>query len=141
MIKNKCKRIISIIMLLVMMVATFSINVYAGSGMSRRIYTGDAGVCECICDEGSCGENVRYSFNSETDELTITGRGSISGKLPWFKFKDQVKSIIIEEGVENIPHCAFNGCTSLQEVTIPNSVTTIGCMAFDKCTKIIRNDE
>ena len=37
---------------------------------------------------------------------------------------------------ETIPNSAFNGCTSLTSITIPNSVTSIGSSAFNSCTSL-----
>ena len=40
------------------------------------------------------------------------------------------------EGVTNIRNVAFNSCTSLESVEIPNSVTSIGAEAFRSCSSL-----
>jgi hypothetical protein len=45
-------------------------------------------------------------------------------------------SITIPDNVTNIGSYAFNSCTSLTSVTIPNSVTSIGGRAFDNCLNL-----
>ncbi len=35
-----------------------------------------------------------------------------------------------------IGYSAFNGCTGLTSITIPNSVTSIGSYAFNDCTNL-----
>lgn len=40
------------------------------------------------------------------------------------------------EGVTNIRNVAFNSCTSLESVEIPNSVTSIGNRAFRSCSSL-----
>ena len=44
------------------------------------------------------------------------------------------KSTVIPNSVTSIGYMAFNGCTGLKSVTIPNSVTSIGDYAFYSCT-------
>ena len=46
---------------------------------------------------------------------------------------EEVKDLVIPDGVESIGNFAFGGCTALTSVTIPNSVNTIGEYSFDGC--------
>ena len=46
----------------------------------------------------------------------------------------EVKELVIPEGVSEIKGGAFVGCTGLSSVNIPSSVTTIGTYAFRGCT-------
>ena len=86
-----------------------------------------------------CGENVIY-YLKEDGTLVITGEGAMvdydSSYSPFYNKKNNIKSVVIEDGVTNISNYSFNGCTSLTSVTIPDSVTTIGDYAFYGCTSL-----
>ena len=45
-------------------------------------------------------------------------------------------SVVIPNSVTTIGSCAFSGCSSLTSVVIPNSVTTIGDYAFSGCSSL-----
>ena len=45
-----------------------------------------------------------------------------------------LKEIVIPDSVKEIGDCAFLGCTGLKEIVIPDSVTEIGWRAFSGCT-------
>lgn len=47
-----------------------------------------------------------------------------------------LQSITIPDSVTRIGRQAFAGCTSLQSINIPNSVTSIGILAFWNCTSL-----
>ena len=73
---------------------------------------------------------------SDDGILTISGTDMpsySSGDAPWYSQKDEIKKVVIKDGVKNIGYLAFNGCSSLTTVTIPNSVTSIGSGAFATC--------
>ena len=53
-----------------------------------------------------------------------------------FKFCKSLQSVTIPNSVKSIGDEAFCGCRSLQSVTIPNSVTSIGDGAFSACESL-----
>ena len=89
---------------------------------------------------GKCGDNVTYSLDTETGELTISGAGDMYNygenyNSPFY-YKKSIKTVFIKNGVTSIADFVFCGCTSLTSVTIPNSVTSIGDWAFYNCTNL-----
>ena len=49
-----------------------------------------------------------------------------------------ITSIVIPDSVISIDGSAFSGCTSLAEIDIPDSVTSIGGYAFSGCTSLAK---
>ena len=94
--------------------------------------------------EGTCGEGVYWSYDEETRTLTIytqqATRSAVQGTMtsaPWkLLYGDQIKAVVIEEGVQNIVADAFEGCDNLETVTIAKTVTEIGGNAFANCPKL-----
>lgn len=89
-------------------------------------------------DNGTCGENLTWSYVASTKTLTISGTGEMTysysdSYVPWKSFRSSIKKVIIESGVTSIGHYAFYGCSGLISVTIANSVTFIGISAFENC--------
>ncbi len=89
----------------------------------------------------TCGEKAFYTFNSETGNLTISGKGKMSnyseGAAPWYVYKEEIKTVNIEDGITNIGDCAFCGCTELKELTMPcSAVIYSSSKTFRDCTNI-----
>jgi hypothetical protein len=73
--------------------------------------------------------------------LTISGSGAMAdytdeSQAPWIQYRDEIKTLVVQDGVTTIGDYAFRGCTGLSGVTISNSVTTIGNSAFESCSKL-----
>lgn len=91
-----------------------------------------------VIQSGTCGENLTWKLDSE-GTLTISGTGKMDEyysyyDTPWHEYAKDIFKVVIENGAENIGLGAFAKCSSLADVSIPDSVTEIGGSAFDKCT-------
>lgn len=51
-----------------------------------------------------------------------------------------LKKVSFEEGTEHVAAYLFAGCTGLEEIVVPDSVTTIGEGAFRECTSLKKID-
>ena len=94
----------------------------------------------CSPISGTCGGNLTWELSCDS-VLTIRGTGAMANissasDIPWYEYRDAIKSIVIGNGVTSIAGNAFQRCTNLTSVTIPNSVTSIGQVAFYECSAL-----
>lgn len=90
---------------------------------------------------GSCGTNATWEFDEWYGLLSIEGSGAMkdyksSSLPPWHQYKDDIKSIYIEEGITDIGKYAFWECEEVEYVDIPLSLQRIGMNAFAYCKKL-----
>lgn len=92
-----------------------------------------------IIDSGKCGVNARWNLTDD-GVLTVSGTGDMNDywteEHPWCLNEDDIKIVIIENGITSIGDGAFSFCTFLTSITIPDSVTSIGEGAFYRCSSI-----
>ena len=67
------------------------------------------------------------TYNGTTHSVTSIGGSAFEGC-------SGLTSITIPNSVTSIGGSAFEGCSGLTSITIPNSVTSIGYGAFEDCT-------
>lgn len=94
---------------------------------------GCIGAIKAEVKTGTCGENLTWSFNTDSGVLTIEGSGAMPDGIMEGRFPDEVTSVNIGNGVTSIGIRAFARCYDLTSITIPNSVTSIGTCAFLYC--------
>lgn len=94
---------------------------------------------------GTCGDNLTWEYNAGT--LTLSGTGAMydyhdyssyfndfSRAAPWMEhYWNQIRTVVVDEGVTQIGNYAFYTCENLVSVSLPSSLTSIGEYAFCAC--------
>ncbi|MBP1532723.1 MAG: leucine-rich repeat protein, partial [Ruminococcus sp.] len=116
------------------------------------VQTWTSGNCTVTLDSAG---TLTVSKTEGAENGNMANYSSFSNR-PWNNVRDQITSVVIENGVTSIgqnafrlcqnminvaiadtvtgiEESAFYGCTGLTSVTLPNSVTTIGGGAFEEC--------
>lgn len=88
---------------------------------------------------GSCGDNLTWELMDSV--LTINGTGKMTyfpngNNVPWYLQREQIKTIIINDGCSEISKNAFTNCINLTNISIPASVLSIGDYAFSLCSSL-----
>ena len=87
---------------------------------------------------GECGENLTWRYDSATGTLTISGEGDMTvyssyTRTPWRSLRNEINTLIVENGVTSISQQAFFQQFALSRVILGDSVATIGSNAFAHC--------
>ena len=82
---------------------------------------------------GSGGDVV---IPAEIDGKPVSAIGNVVGTIGAFQDCTNVTSVVIPDGVVEIQDNAFYGCTNLEVVTVPSSVTLLRNCAFTDCPKL-----
>ena len=92
-----------------------------------------------VIASGTCGENLTWTLDKD-GVLTISGTGFMDHYVdelpPWNQYSDTIKTAFVAKGVVQIGAGAFQFCTSLASITIPDSVTYISERAFWCCSSL-----
>ena len=81
------------------------------------------------------GNENSVAWSLENGVLTLSGRGTMEGgDRPWYSRREEITSIVIQDGITGIWDGAFRNCVNAVSVTIPDSVSFIGSGAFQGCT-------
>ncbi len=86
-----------------------------------------------IIASGVCGDDVTWTVD-DNGTLTISGNGEMQAinetNKMWEDYRDEIRTVIIGDGITNIANNAFQFCNNLKEVNISTTVTEIGYKAF-----------
>lgn len=90
---------------------------------------------------GTCGGNLEWTFDVDTETLTVSGTGDMqnysnTNKAPWDQYRNKIKQVVINDGVASLGAFAFSDCEQFISVSIPNSVTSIGNHTFFGCSAL-----
>ena len=82
---------------------------------------------------GSGGDVV---IPAEIDGKPVSAIGNVVGTTGAFEDCTNITSVVIPDGVVEIQDNAFYGCTNLEVVTVPSSVILLRNCAFSDCPKL-----
>ena len=95
---------------------------------------------------GTCGAagneaNVTWELNTELGRLEIEGTGPMTHywsltDIPWYAYREYVRTIFVEPGVTTIGHHAFYDFPNVTSVYLYSSLTSIGVLSFGFCRKL-----
>ena len=83
------------------------------------------------------GNSTNYLFDEKTGTLRVFGKGttttfnSASTNQPYYRFKDQITSIVIEEGITGLGNYLAKNYTKVKSVSLPEGLTSIGTSCFE----------
>ena len=119
-------------------ITTIGNNAFIGCSSLKELYFEDGSETLSLgYNEGTFNNDAL--FNKCPLETLYLGRElsyNTAGKYGYSPFCNikTLKNVTIGNSVTTIGDNAFRGCSGLTSVTIPNSVTTIGIYAFNQCT-------
>ena len=92
-----------------------------------------------IIASGPCGAYAAWALDKD-GTLTISGTGYMGGYsqkgAPWFPYADQIRHLVVEDGITGIGSYAFSHCSALVDVELPESIEYIDYCAFEYCTSL-----
>lgn len=98
--------------------------------------------------DGYCSEykysDVKWKLNTNTGELVISGTGYMRNPNlytpAWEDYLEDIKTVVIKEGIKGISYAAFEDCINLTSVSFPDSLEVIEDYAFLRCEKLAEID-
>ncbi len=124
---SSIKKTVSIVLAILMLASVFCVapvSVFAAGS----VVTGT--VCNC-----------KYEYDTDAQSLRIYGGTTVesdkSGDLPWNNSSSddykRIKTVTIDEGVNNIGSSVFKEFKSLTKVSLPSTLLTLGTFSFYSC--------
>ena len=94
-----------------------------------------------VVNSGSCGPNVTWTLYDD-GLVTLSGSGVMDD---YFSFLEvpcgfDIVRAVVEEGITLLAMHTFNGCQSLESVSLPDSLQDIYAGAFANCGRLTRVD-
>ena len=85
----------------------------------------------------------KYTLSFGT--LTISGNGAMRSfgkktELPWYEYRNEIKKVVVSEGITLIGNYAFAECENLKDVSLSSTVKTVGVCAFSRNTALLDID-
>ena len=116
------KRFFTIVLCLMLILSASAFAAPSVFGETAGAVSGVSGDCQ-------------WSFNPDSGELRVFGKGRMAdyekvSLTPWYEYKGQISSIIIEDGVTYVGKYCFANCPENKYIELSDTVTEIGMDSF-----------
>ena len=127
-VRKLSNRIIFLLTVVLMLLCMISISIITVNADDAEVsYT------------GQCGDSLTWTLYAD-GSFVVSGKGSMpnysSSGMPWYAYKDSIKTVTVEDGVDKIGAYAFNACKAMESVTVGDSIESIGAYAFSHSPKL-----
>ncbi len=94
---------------------------------------------------GTLESGQTWNFDVATGTLTVSGTGdlpdysyssSLESQAPWKAWADNIKSIVLSEGITDTGDCTFHQLKNLTKIKLPSTLKIIGNNAFSEAKKL-----
>ncbi|MBQ3497938.1 MAG: leucine-rich repeat protein [Clostridia bacterium] len=136
------KKTIAVIMVVVMTLTAAPLGGFVGLDLPSLF----SFKSEAATYSGTCGDNLTWSLDTTTGVLNISGTGEMYDYIadydewifnqPWYSYIRYIKKVVISDGVTSIGDNAFV-LHDFNEVSLPDTLTTIGKRSFYNCNDLI----
>jgi hypothetical protein len=123
------KKVLSVCISILMLILSCFTNVYAEGGSDAYLF-----------DEGNCGQYIYWFYTYATKNFEVTGNGAMENydsvgniKRDYERYINEIKTVVIDDGITSIGSNAFYSCKSLESIQFPNTLNRIGDNAFRDC--------
>ena len=87
---------------------------------------------------GKCGVDLAWELNQENGLMTISGKGPMTDfmsekEAPWYEQREEIRELVLEEGVTTLGDYSFVGCKNMGKVTIPSTLEIFGTYSLKEC--------
>ena len=80
-------------------------------------------------DDWEADDNLTWTLDAE-GTLTVSGTGEMIDWPAWDIYADEIKHVVLEDGVTSVGSNAFYGCRNLESVSFGKDVAYLGIQAF-----------
>ena len=128
------KKTVSILLTILLVLGTVAFALTANAEGEPGIVA--SGYC------GAEGDGTNLTWTLDSDGLfTVSGTGAMQNfttdfAVTWYRLRNSIQSVVLEEGVTTVGAWAFNECRNLTSFTIPSTLREFCDYAFRDCPSI-----
>ncbi|MCQ2071325.1 MAG: leucine-rich repeat domain-containing protein [archaeon] len=96
---------------------------------TSKVYN-DVTVYAMVTASGSAGGDTSWTLDFGEGTLTISGTGPTdeweSLTTPWYRYRNEISSLVVEEGVTRLGSFACHKYPNLSDIVLPDSLVSLG---------------